>query len=1141
MIKNLLFLAHIFLFTQFAFSQENELSFSSITSEDGLSNNTIRSLLQDHKGFIWIGTDDGLNRYDGYELLAFRNNPNDSTSISSNTIYRILEDSLNRLWIAGNAGIDVYSPETMTFRHVPILEDGDSIYYDSYTRAIENNAGNIYIANTNGIYKYNDVSQVFEKFHIEVPTYGRSQQNGIRAMLIDRHNRIWIGSVGYGLFAVDLNTQEIILSPEKSKLFSFSNRIFAIAEDENGDIWLGADKGVYIVKSDLSELFPLSEDLEYPSVPIENIQKIEFHGEDVWIGTDSQGLFRYNRNHHSVKMYQHEKRNQKSLSNNSIRAIMFDSEDLLWVGTQYGAVNYCQLNRTKKFLLLKNETGNPNALSYNTVTSIYKDSHNNLWIGTDGGGLDHYSSDLKKIRNYKYEPGSKFSINTNAVLAIDEDSKGRIWVGGYRMGLNVIDPITNKIKSYRHDPDNENSISSDDVWDIYINEKDIMWIATNGGGLNRYDINSGRFTHYKEGDDNSIVINWCIKIYPDRLGNLWIGTYYGFSIFDPEKETFKNYVGENGTEGPSNNWIYGFAEDSLGNMWIGTANGLNYFQRKTGTFEVFDQKNGLPNEVINGILTDSHQNVWLSTNKGLAKFDPKKNKAWRYNRNDGLQGEQFIHGACFKSNEGEMFFGGVDGLNFFFPDSIGINLYEPPVHLTNLLLNFKETEIGGKNSPLKKSIGETETLTLTHHQSTFSLEYAALNYINPEKNQFAYRLEPYDDNWNYVGARREATYTNLDPGTYTFRVIASNNDGVWNDEGTSLTIRVLPVWWETLVFKILVIVLIILAALFIYMMRIRTLKMQKIYLEEEVENRTSIIKEKNSLLREQATQLNESNVLLEEQQQQIQEQNEVLLDQTYELETANKSLKELNSTKDKFFSIIAHDLKNPFGVIRGFAEIIRDKYSKLDDNSKKKYINAICDASSNVYNLLENLLNWSRSQTDRIEISPEQIHLLSLFENNIELVNEMLNSKQLDVRLNISDDIKAFADINMINTVVRNLLTNAIKFSPANKTISVLVENTGDLIQVEIKDEGVGISEANLKKLFRVDQNISSQGTNGESGTGLGLILCKEYVEKNKGRIWVKSAEGSGSTFYFTLPLYNSGDRRVKLPKSRKNKVSNQI
>ena len=485
---------------------------------------------------------------------------------------------------------------------------------------------------------------------------------------------------------------------------------------------------------------------------------------------------------------------------------------------------------------------------------------------------------------------------------------------------------------------------------------------------------------------------------------------------------------------------------------------------------------------------------------------------------DGLQGNQFIHGSYFKNKLGIMYFGGINGLNIFHPDSIQMNQFKPPVFLTDLLIFYKEVPINEEGSPLTQSITETEKITVTHKQSLITIKYTALNYICTEKNLYAYKLEGFDKDWNYVDSRREATFTNLNPGTYVFRVKASNNDGIWNEEGTSLKIVVLPPWWKTLVFKLSVVLFILVSTVSFYLYRIDRLKKQKVYLEKLVKKRTMEIEEKNAILTKQANELNETNTLLEERQQQIEEQTEKLEVKKEELESANIHLNELNSTKDKFFSIIAHDLKNPFNTIMGFAELLIMKFNKLSEEKKYKYSEVIYRSSKNIYDLLENLLQWSRTQTNKIAFEPSDFDIENLVQQNIALLNENIESKNISVKLGHSEKVSIYADRNMINTVIRNLLTNAIKFTDKGGQIIIDYKNKNGDVEFSIRDTGIGMTEKEISQIFRVDTNISKTGTDGETGTGLGLILCKEFIKKNGGSIWVESKSGEGSKFSFTVP-----------------------
>ncbi|MBA7520479.1 Adaptive-response sensory-kinase SasA [subsurface metagenome] len=1115
--SHIIFLIFSISIFNFSYAEDLDLMFSHLTTEKGLSSNTVHCIYQDSKGFMWFGTDDGLNLYDGYEFSIFKYNSKDTNSLSSNSVFGILEDSKDQLWIAAASGVDVYIREQMSFRHIPFVDEYNPSQYESYTRAIiEDHDGNILIANTNGIFIYDTLKKGFVRFLKDIPNYGSLQQEGIRALLIDRNKRIWIGSLGYGLYCFDMNKKQVIASTNVKGAIHISDRIYSIAEDVNGDIWIGSDNGIFIIKSDLSEINTLRNSRGLRSVNIRNIY-VE-NDERIWIGTDGGGLYLYHKSTDSFTSFVSDEFDNYSINNNSVHSIWKDNQGILWLGTYQGGVNFAPIDSKLKFRHIKNEKGNSNSLAYNAVSAFHEDSEGNLWIGTDGGGLDYFNTKTKIFKHYVYNPDNPNSISGNSILTISEDNDRNIWIGGYLLGFNVINRKTGTIKRYKHDPHNSNSLNNDDVRDILICEDNTVWIATNGGGLNKYDPETNRFIHYRQGNNNAIVNDWCLKIYEGIDGRLWIGTYGGLSIFNPKDNTFQNYAKNNDPGSLSNSWVYTFAEDKAGNMWVGTANGLNIFDRETQLFSTILTTEGLSNEVINGILIDNSDNLWLSTNRGISKFNPSDTSFRNYDVNDGLQGNQFIHGSCFKSGTGEMYFGGLNGYNAFYPDSIQDNLFKPDVYLTDFLIFYHGANVNIPGSPLTKSITNSDKIVLTHDQSVITFKYAALNYLNPEKNQYKYILEGSEKEWNDVGTRREATYTNLKPGDYVFKVKASNNDGLWNENATSIKVIILPPWWNTLLFKILIIVLIISSVVGYYFFRINTLKKGQIQLERVVENRTREIKEKSKVLSKQAEELSEINALMEERQQKIEEQTEELMTQKEELEKVNKHLKELNSTKDKFFSIIAHDLKNPFNTILGFSELLVKNYDTLSEEKKRNFSEAIHTSSENVFNLLENLLQWARSQTNSINFEPVTFNLNQIVEENIDLLKEMHQKKKIKVYYHTVENFNVFADRNMINTVIRNLLSNAVKFTNEEGEIWINLNRKKNNILIDIEDSGIGIAEEEKTKLFRVDVHFSREGTGGEMGTGLGLLLCKEYVEKNRGKLWVESEIGKGSIFHFTLP-----------------------
>lgn len=1102
---------------QFGQVGAHDLSFSHLTTENGLSNNTVHCIYQDTKGFLWFGTEDGLNMYNGYEFKIFKNNTQNSSSLSGNYVYGMLEDSKGRLWIAGNAGIDIFNRESISFEHIPFIDADTLPFYQSYIRAIiEDEKGNVIIANTRGVFVYDSLKNIFVRFLKDIPGFGAREQEGIRALLIDRNQRIWIGSLSYGLYAYDLNKKEVIADKNLKGGVNINEMIYSIKEDINGDIWIGTDNGIYVVKSDLSSV---SRIVNSRGLNSNKIRKIYIENENrIWVGTNDGGLFLYNKAKDSFSCYEANAFDKYSINSNSIRSIFIDRQEVLWLGTYQHGVNFTPLKNGLRFKHINNEKANFNSLSHDAVSSVFEDTRGDMWIGTDGGGLDYYKVKTKTFLHYKHIPGNPGTIGGNSIMSIAEDGEGDIWIGGYLFGINVIDKVSGKIREYRNDPDNLNSLSNEDVRDILILNDTTVWIATNGGGVNKLNPETKRFIHFREGEDNALVNDWCLKLFMDSKGYLWIGTYNGLSIYNPESDTFKNYSQNHNFGGLSNSWVYNFAEDKAGNVWVGTANGLNLFNRENGLFTTVRSSEGLPSEVINGILLDNNENLWISTNSGISKFNPLDTTFRNYDVFDGLQGNQFTQGSCFKTRAGEMYFGGLNGLNYFYPDSIHDNLYIPEVYLTDFLLFFEQADVSTPGSPLSKSITESDEIILNHKQSVITFKYAALNYLNPEKNQYKYILEGSEKEWNNVGNRREATYTNLRPGKYTFKVKASNNDGIWNENATSIRVTVLPPWWETLFFKILIIILIISLIVGYYFYRINTLKLGQIRLEKLVDSRTREIKSKNTALAKQTDELSETNTLLEERQQVIEEQTEELRSQKEELIIVNDNLEELNKTKDKFFSIIAHDLKNPFNTILGFAELLDKNYNRLSEEKRRSFSKAIHDSADNVYNLLENLLQWARSQTNGLMFDPVSLNMNELIEENIELLKEMYRKKNITINFAPLETFEAFADGNMINTVIRNLLTNAVKFTNTQGEVSIKLSKEDNKILLTVSDNGIGISEEDKKKLFRIDGHFLREGTGGELGTGLGLLLCKEYVELNNGRICLDSKVAEGSIFRIAIP-----------------------
>lgn len=822
-------------------NQEKEIKFEHITPAMGLSQATIHCILQDSKGFLWFGTEDGLNKYDGYNFTIFRHNERDSNSISDNFIWTLCEDKNQNLWIGtSNGGLNKYDREKEIFvryKHDP--NDPISISQDDVRKIFADSRGNLWIGTNNGglnlfnrsdesfikfkysfadeysisnnsirdiieddtgilwigtngggLNKFNTATGKFVRYTVSPARFNSISSNFIWSLLKDKEGTIWIGTYGRGLSKLDSSTmlfESFSFEPNKDNRL-INNNVTSIYEDQQGLLWIGTEGGLSIFDSKKNKFTNITYNPQKLTGLNSNI--VRFITEDraglIWIGTVGGGINKYNPFRKRFVHYQHNPSVPFSLSSNMIRAVFEDSDGILWVGTLGGGLNRLDKN-SNNFIHYTSNENILGSISNNSISAIYEDSEKSLWFGTWGGGLNKLSYGKKHSKDefqyYSYNSNNHYSIPSDTIQAIYEDSFGNLWVGT-EAGLSVYNDEENSFIRFKHDPQNPISISDDRV------------------------------------QSNSI--------YEDKAHNLWIGTWDGLNRISNNRKinsknsneikfsTYKNDI--NLINSISDNRVISIYEDPASTndkivLWIGTVSGgLNRlvvsrnFQKNSEEIEIthFTERNGLPNNAIYSILGDDKGSVWLSTNNGLSKFNPDENSFRNYNESDGLQSDQFYWGAAFKNRSGKMYFGGINGLTAFFPSDLIDNQHVPEIYITDFQL-FNKTVPISEDSPLKKSILETESIKLPHDSYVITFEFVALDYTIPEKNQYTYMLEGYDKNWIPAGNRRFVTYSGIGAGEYVFRVKGSNNDGIWNEQGKSLEIAILPPFWANLWFITLLI------------------------------------------------------------------------------------------------------------------------------------------------------------------------------------------------------------------------------------------------------------------------------------------------------------------------------------------------
>jgi len=1099
------------------YSQTKDEVFERITSKDGLPQSAVNYIIQDKKGFMWFATYDGLIKYDGYTFKVYRNIVGDKNSLSNNGISVLYEDRDGYIWVINNVntGLDKFNPITESFtryKHDP--NDSTSLSSNEIFHIMQDKLGNIWVCTKNALNllvnekKGDKTFTWFKRFY-------NAPYSSFTNIYEDSNGRLLLFA-DY-LCYMDRKSYKITRSIKLEDTFKHS-----VSADKSGNLWLGTHE-IGIIKLDYNKQ---TQNYEYNNLNKINVTPknknylVIDDKERIWIATQSKGLFQYDIKEDRLENFLNDKTDITSISDNNINCLYIDRSGILWIGTY--SQGLCKMDLYKKeFFHYKSIEGDMNSLSGNTITSIHSTKPGELWVALDaGGGINRFIFDHDKVQqviHYKNNPHDSNTIPSNNIFCLVQRKNGEVWTGsmnGFVTKIIPQKPGSNEhpiIKTYKLGPW---------TFSLYEDKHGTLWGGTWGGGLWRYNDKTDKFISYLNDPVNptSLCDNVIWTISEDNSGNIWIGGHSGGLSILPAKEksklapefvNFKNEVDK--AKSLSNNTINVIFQDHMGTIWIGTSSGLNRVIIKDNNFKdinsnskieftAYHMKDGLPSENIVGILEDDKDNLWLSTSNGLSKFNSKKNSVTNYYESDGLQSNEFGHNAYFKDQNGRMYFGGSNGISAFYPDSIKPNPFRPKIVFTDIKLFNKSVQIDEKINGdiiISKSINYTSEIILSHKNNVFTLVFAALHYSKPEKNQYAFILEGFEKDWNYVGNKQEATYTNLSPGNYTFRVKASNNDGIWNEKGVSIKLTVLPPWWSTWWFRTIMILLAAFTIWGVFYLRMINYQRQEELLSNQVKQRTLELQEANSLLTEKNEQLDEANNLLTEK---------------------NEQLDEANNSKDKFFSIIAHDLKNPFSTILGLSSLLIDKEYQFSQEEQKELIRNIHSSTEKVYDLLENLLMWSRSQLNRIKISPSFYNLTNQIYQVISLLDDSAMVKNVKLIFDEDKEIIIFADMQMIETVIRNLISNAIKFSNENENIKIELLEDDDKEICSIADQGIGMTSEQISNLFNIDKVTTTLGTRGEKGTGLGLSLCLDFLDKNGGTIWVKSAPGKGSTFYFSLP-----------------------
>ncbi|QCX40344.1 response regulator [Aureibaculum algae] len=1071
---------------------QNPIYFEHINSSKGLSQNDVNCIYQDEKGYMWFGTHDGLNKYDGYDFTVYQPGMGNENSISSNLIFAIDGDKQGNLWVGTTGGgLNYFDRVTEKFTVFKNIEEDDtsldsnhiiSVLLDKNNRLWVGTKIGLNVANLNvGV-----TNLKFKRLTLEKILPESDVNNDITSLFEDADENIWVSSY-LGVYKISKDSYEI---EKKNNQFNLPNFNFqSIAQDAYGRFVVTSGNGVFIQQK-------TGESFEMVKILSGIYNELEFdNNNQIWVGSNKGLVLLDNSDKNRLPKWidhlKNESANTKSISKNIISSIFKDQTGIMWVGTNGGGINKYDPQR-KNFRHIK-KTTDPNSLSYDKIRSIFEDSNGTLWIGTEGGGLNYIikENDDGTYKNFqKFESISKTFTISEVLL----NNKKTLLFGGESAPvlyqLDISDPKKIDEKNIKPIADVKSSVFS-----ILKDHKKNFWIGTYDNGVYRYvfDVNSNSYKkniyYHNKNNPNSIANDIIRNIYEDSHGNIWFATGNGLSKLDasqtdkeePVFQSCRNILGDSSSI--NHNYILSIYESNKGTLWIGTFGGglSKVIDDKKGEnikFKNYSEKDGLPNNVIKGILEDGQGNLWLSSNKGLTKFNPENESFKNYDVNDGLQSEEFQELACWKRKDGEMLFGGVNGFNAFYPDEIKDNTFPSETVVTNFSIFNKPVKIGEKIARrviLDKSIDEISKIRIDYKDNSFSFEFAGLHYAAPLKNKYAYKLEGFDKDWIYTNStKRFATYTNLQPGSYTLMAKASNNDGIWDDTPSKIELTIIPPWWRTIVayisYGLLAIAMLLAFRRFTI---IRTTEKHQLQLDH-------LEKEKRE---------------------------------------------ELQQLKLEFFTNISHEFRTPLTLIKGPLKYLQKNIDSLDKETIKEQYGLMEKNTESLMRLINQLLDFRKLNQGKMKLVVRNGNIISFIKEVGETFQFLAHKNDINFTINSEENvISSWFDHDAIEKIMNNLLSNAFKFTPNNGSVIATISkevgaNNGmDSVVVSVKDSGPGIPKAKEHHIFErfyVEKNYEKQN---KTGSGIGLSFTKSLVELHQGSIEVFSSPEQGTTFTFKLP-----------------------